>query len=46
MKLIIAAVYTNFKSHIVNDAGIEQMDGYMGHPKSNKLFLRFEKVEA
>lgn len=46
MKLIIAAIYTNFTSHIVNDDGIEQMDGYTCGPKSNRLFLRFEKVHA
>ena len=44
MKLITAAVYTNFTTHIVNDDGIEQMDGYTCGPTSNRLFLRFEKA--
>ncbi len=44
MKLITAAIYTNFTTHIVNDDGIEQMDGYTCGPTSNRLFLRFEKV--
>lgn len=44
MKLITAAIYTNFTTHIVNDDGIEQMDGYTCGPISNQLFLRFEKV--
>lgn len=44
MKLIVASIYTNFTTHIVNDDGIEQMDGYTCGPKSNRLFLRFEKV--
>jgi hypothetical protein len=44
MKLITAAIYTNFTTHIVNDDGIEQMDGYTCGPESNRLILRFEKV--
>ena len=27
MKLIVAAVYSNFTTHIVDDTGIEQTDG-------------------
>jgi len=45
MKLIVAAVYTNFISHIANDDGIEQEDGFICGPKSNRLILRFEKVQ-
>ena len=44
IKLVIAAVYSNFRTYIVDDEGIEQMDGYTTGPVSNKLFLRFEKV--
>ncbi|KAI1458082.1 cytochrome P450 [Annulohypoxylon moriforme] len=44
MKLIIAAIYSNYISHIVDDEGIEPTDAYTGHPKSNSLYLRFEKV--
>ncbi|KAI1823496.1 cytochrome P450 [Xylaria intraflava] len=44
MKLIIAAIYSNFTSHIVDDRGIEQTDMYTGHPKSNSLYLRYEKI--
>jgi hypothetical protein len=45
MKLVIAAIYSNFTSHIVNDQGIEPTDGYTGHPASGQLWLRYEKVE-
>ncbi|PVH89893.1 cytochrome P450 3A6 [Cadophora sp. DSE1049] len=45
IKLVVAAVYSNFKTQIVNDEGIEQEDGYTCSPKSNKLFLKFERVE-
>ena len=44
MKLITAAIYTNFTTHIVDDTGIEQADAYTAPPKSNKLMLRFEHV--
>ncbi|KUJ21764.1 cytochrome P450 3A12 [Mollisia scopiformis] len=44
IKLTVAAVYANFRTHIVDDEGIEQTDGYTCGPTSNKLFLRFEKV--
>jgi hypothetical protein len=44
IKLVIAAVYSNFRTHIVDDEGIEQEDGYTTGPTSNRLLLRFEKV--
>ncbi len=44
MKLIAAAIYTNFTTHIVDDEGIEQEDAYTAMPRSNKLILRFERV--
>ncbi|KAI0407309.1 cytochrome P450 [Xylaria palmicola] len=44
MKLTIAAIYSNFISHVVDDRGIEQTDMYTGHPKSNALHLRYERV--
>ncbi len=45
IKLIVAAIYSNFRTHIVDDEGIEQTDGYTCGPTRNKLFLRFESVE-
>jgi hypothetical protein len=44
IKLVVAAVYTNFRTVIVKDEGIEQLDGYTCGPKANALFLRFERV--
>ncbi|TVY75893.1 Cytochrome P450 monooxygenase sdnE [Lachnellula suecica] len=44
IKLVIAAVYSNFKTYIVDDEGIEQSDGYTCGPESNHLFLRIEKI--
>ncbi len=46
MKLVIAALYTNFTSYIVDDEGMgEQSDSYTGRPAEERLYLRFEKVE-
>ncbi|KAI1387761.1 cytochrome P450 [Hypoxylon trugodes] len=44
MKLVIAAIYSNYTSHIINDEGVEQTDAYTGRPKSNSLYLRFERI--
>ena len=45
MKLIVAAIYTNFTTHIIDDEGIEQVDAYTAGPRGNKLILSFERVE-
>ena len=45
MKLITAAIYTNYRTYIVDAEGIEQEDAYTAHPKGNKLVLTFERVE-
>ena len=45
MKLITAAIYTNFSTHIVDDEGIEQVDAYTAGPRGDKLVLSFERVE-
>jgi len=44
IKLVIAAVYTNFESFVVDDEGVEQEDGYLAGPIGNRLMVRFEKV--
>ncbi|KAG7286580.1 hypothetical protein NEMBOFW57_008891 [Staphylotrichum longicolle] len=45
MKLMIAAIYSNYTSHIVDDEGMEnQSDGYTGRPENERLFLRFQKA--
>ncbi|KAJ5586863.1 uncharacterized protein N7459_002628 [Penicillium hispanicum] len=43
-KLVVAAVYNNFRSTIVNDDGIEAIDAYTVHPKAEKLILQFHAV--
>jgi unspecific monooxygenase len=44
MKLAVAAIYTNFKTTIVDDDGIEAIDAYTVKPEGEKLILRFERV--
>ena len=41
---MIAAIYTNFRTEIINDTGIEQEDSYTARPVGNKLVLKFERV--
>ncbi|KAI4698489.1 hypothetical protein J4E81_005712 [Alternaria sp. BMP 2799] len=45
MKYIVAALYSNYSTTIVDDTGIEQMDSYTAPPKSDKLMVRLAKVE-
>lgn len=44
MKLTVAAVYTNFRTTIVNDNNIEAIDAYTVKPRGDKLILKFEST--
>ena len=44
MKLIVCSIYSNWKSEIVNDEGIEEIDAYTVRPSRNALDLRFVRV--
>lgn len=44
IKLIVATVYANYTTTIVDDTGIEATDGFTIRPKSGKLMLRFTSV--
>jgi hypothetical protein len=44
MKYIVAALYANYNTSIVDDTGIEQSDSYTAPPKSDKLMIRLEKL--
>ncbi|TGO69106.1 hypothetical protein BOTNAR_0015g00200 [Botryotinia narcissicola] len=46
IKLIVAAIYTNFSTLVINDDGVDQMDGYTCGPSAGKLHLRFEHAPA
>lgn len=45
MKLVIAAVYTNFDTTVVEDDNMEATDAYTVKPKGEKLVLRFEPAQ-
>ncbi|KAF2841848.1 cytochrome P450 monooxygenase-like protein [Patellaria atrata CBS 101060] len=44
MKHILAAIYTNYTTSIVDDEGIEQADLYTAPPRGNKLIVKFNPV--
>jgi len=45
MKYILAALYSNYSTSIVDDTGIEQMDAYTAPPKSDQLIIALKKAE-
>ncbi|KAL8921531.1 MAG: hypothetical protein Q9208_005685 [Pyrenodesmia sp. 3 TL-2023] len=46
LKFVVAAIYSNFTTTIVDDTGIEQVDGYGGPPAGNQLKLKFTRLES
>lgn len=44
MKFIVAALYSNYSTTIVDDTGIEQTDAYTAPPRSNRLMIRLETL--
>lgn len=44
MKLVVAAIYTNFESAVVDDEGMEQMDAGIAAPVGDRLVLRFRHL--
>ena len=45
MKMVLAAIYSNFETTVVDDDGIEQTDMYTAPPAKHRLVLRFTPVE-
>ncbi|KAF5858429.1 hypothetical protein ETB97_004367 [Aspergillus alliaceus] len=45
IKLVMAAVYTNFTTSIIDDEGIEQDHAFISLPTGRKLMLKFTPVE-
>jgi hypothetical protein len=45
MKFIVAAIYTNYRTSIVDDEGIEQEDAYTARPRGCRLILKFEPIK-
>ena len=46
MKYIVAALYSNYSTSIVDDTGIEQVDSYTAPPASEQLLVKLKKLEA
>ena len=44
LKLLLAAVYANYSTSIVDDGGMEQREDFVSPPVSGKLDLRFHKL--
>lgn len=44
LKIVVAAIYTNYTTKIIDDGDIEQLDAYSAGPKGDKLILQFKKV--
>jgi hypothetical protein len=45
IKLVTAAIYSSYETSIVDDEGIDPLDGFVGRPAGNKLVLRFKRVQ-
>lgn len=45
LKFVVAAIYTNYITKIIDDADMEQLGGYFSGPKGQKLILQFERAE-
>ncbi|KAJ4295221.1 hypothetical protein N0V90_007232 [Kalmusia sp. IMI 367209] len=46
MKYIVAALYSNYTTAIVDDTGIEQSDAYTAPPESDKLLIRLQRLDS
>ncbi|KAF4340868.1 benzoate 4-monooxygenase cytochrome P450 [Fusarium beomiforme] len=46
MKFILAVIYDNFETTVVDDDGIEQEDAYTARPLGEKLVIRFTPLET
>lgn len=44
MKLLLATIYSNYTTHLVDAAGIEMKDAYVSGPEGNQLSVRFERA--
>jgi hypothetical protein len=44
MKVVVAAIWTNYTTYVIDDEGIEQVDAMVAHPVSEKLILGFKRV--
>ncbi|KAF2749423.1 cytochrome P450 monooxygenase-like protein [Sporormia fimetaria CBS 119925] len=46
MKFIVAALYSNYTTAIIDDTGIEQVDGYTAPPSNEELLIQLQRVKT
>jgi unspecific monooxygenase len=44
LKFVVAAIYTNYTTKVIDSEDMEQLDGYVAGPKGEKLILQFERA--
>ncbi|KAK5028859.1 hypothetical protein LTS07_006239 [Exophiala sideris] len=44
IKLLVAAVYSNWTTEIIDDEGIQEIDAWTTRPSSNRLLLKYQHV--
>jgi hypothetical protein len=44
MKEVVAAIYTNYTTYVIDDEGIEQLDAMVASPVGDKLILGFNRL--
>jgi hypothetical protein len=44
LKLVVAAIYTNYTTEILDDEGIGMIDGYSAGPAARRILMQFKKV--
>lgn len=45
MKLVIAAIYSNFTTSIIDAEGIEKDEGFTAGHRGNKRMLQFHRLD-
>lgn len=46
IKYILAALYTNYTTSVVDDMGIKQVDAYTAPPESEKLMIKLQRLRC
>jgi hypothetical protein len=44
MKLLMAAIFTNYETYVIDDDGMEQLDRWVATPAGEKLVLGLKRI--
>jgi hypothetical protein len=44
LKVLVATIYTEYKTTVIDDEGIEQADSYLSFPVGERLILGFDRI--